>query len=117
MNDRDEQSVGGALFQTSSQIGYALGICLSALIVSEVESDKGALLAGLRAGYWYSSATCFIGEWQMPMATPLLSRGGGAGEWALGLRLSCLVIPVVLVGMRGVGLAKDVRNDKRGDDV
>lgn len=58
----DEQSVGGALFQTSAQVGAALGICLSALVASQVAAMKEDLLTGIRAAFWFDSATCFVGE-------------------------------------------------------
>lgn len=59
----DEQSVGGALFQTSAQVGSALGICLSALVTSQVAAQGGnTLLSGIRAAFWFDAATCFMGE-------------------------------------------------------
>ena len=62
LTNRDEQSVGGALFQTAGQIGGSLGICLSALISSEVTKDAGSLLVGLKGAYWFSAGTAFISE-------------------------------------------------------
>jgi predicted MFS family arabinose efflux permease len=59
---RDEQSVGGALFQTSCQIGSALGNALSSLLLTEVARTKGDLLAGTRASYWFSAGVAFVGE-------------------------------------------------------
>lgn len=59
---RDEQSVGGALFQTSCQIGSALGTALSSLTLSEVYKARNDLLEGLRATYWFSSAVAFMGK-------------------------------------------------------
>lgn len=59
---QDEQSVGGALFQTSGQVGAALGICLSALITSQVAAMKDSLLTGIRAAFYFGAATSFVGK-------------------------------------------------------
>ena len=58
----EEQSVGGALFQTSGQVGGALGFCLSALTISEVGSKRGQLLQGLRAAFYLDMAAALLGE-------------------------------------------------------
>lgn len=58
----EDHSVAGALFQTCGQIGGSLGICLSALISSEITKKQGDLLAGLKSGYWYSASTSFSGK-------------------------------------------------------
>jgi hypothetical protein len=59
---RDEQSVGGALFQTSGQVGAALGICLTSLIASQVGEQKGSVLAGVRASFWFGAGSGLIGR-------------------------------------------------------
>lgn len=51
----NEQSIAGALFQTSVQIGQALGVCCTTLIVSEVQKQDG-LLQGLRTAFTFCSA-------------------------------------------------------------
>lgn len=60
--EQDEQSVAGALFQTSFQIGGALGISLSSLIVTERAKVTGSLLSALRGGFWFNAALAWIGE-------------------------------------------------------
>jgi hypothetical protein len=61
-NISEDHSVAGALFQTCGQIGGSLGICLSALISSEITKKQGDLLAGSKSGYWYSASTSFFGK-------------------------------------------------------
>lgn len=61
--NRDEQSVGGALFQTSGQVGAALGICLTSLIATQIGEQKGSVLAGVRAAFWFGSGAAGIGEY------------------------------------------------------
>ncbi|KAI9638984.1 major facilitator superfamily domain-containing protein [Dioszegia hungarica] len=76
--DQNELSVGGALFQTSGQVGGALGICLSSLISSEIAEQAGSVLAGVRAAFYFSAACGFA------------------------------VSVIALLGFRNVKLAKDV---------
>ncbi|CAD6589695.1 MAG: hypothetical protein TREMPRED_005476 [Tremellales sp. Tagirdzhanova-0007] len=74
----DEQSVGGALFQTGNQIGAALGICIASLVSSQRTAATHDLLTGLRSAYWMLAAFA----WTVPL--------------------------IVIVGFRRVRLAKDV---------
>lgn len=67
---RTEQSVGGALFQTSGQVGAALGICLSSLIASQIGQKQGNVLSGVRAAFWFGAGAGLIGK-------SLRSRVGG----------------------------------------
>lgn len=78
MSGDDEQSVAGALFQTSVQIGQALGTCVTSLIVSEVQTNTGDLLQGIRAAFYFCSAF----------------------PWAIAI--------FAFFGLRKIGLAKDV---------
>lgn len=78
MSHDDEQSVAGALFQTSVQIGQALGTCVTSLIVSEVHANTGDLLQGVRAAFYFCSAF----------------------PWA--------IATFAVFGLRKIGLAKDV---------
>ena len=59
---RNEQSVGGAVFQTSAQIGGALGICLASLISTQRANVPGDLLRGLRDASWMVAAFAWLGE-------------------------------------------------------
>jgi uncharacterized protein YidB (DUF937 family) len=63
MTCRDEQSVGGALLQTSAQVGGAIGICLSSLVSTQREKATGSLLTGLRDASWMNAAWSWIGEY------------------------------------------------------
>lgn len=78
MSRDDEQSVAGALFQTSVQIGQALGTCVTSLIVSEVHKNSGDLLQGIRAAFYFCAAF----------------------PWAIAI--------FAVFGLRKIGLAKDV---------
>jgi hypothetical protein len=54
-------SVATAIFQTSSKIGYALGLAIGTLILENIESKalrggaspRDALARGLSAGFWF----------------------------------------------------------------
>jgi hypothetical protein len=54
-------SVATAIFQTSSKIGYALGLAIGTLILENIESKalksgaspREALAQGLSAGFWF----------------------------------------------------------------
>lgn len=59
---QDEQSVGGALFQTSYTVGAALGNNLSSLVIERVGIDRGNLLQGLRAASGLNTAAAWISE-------------------------------------------------------
>lgn len=78
MSHDDEQSVAGALFQTSVQIGQALGTCVSSLIVSELGAKTGDLLYGIRIAFYFCSAF----------------------PWAIAI--------FAIVGLRNIGLARHV---------
>ena len=58
----DEQSVGGALFQTSYTVGFALGNNLSSLLIQRLGNDSGNLLHGLRASSGLNAACAWISE-------------------------------------------------------
>jgi predicted MFS family arabinose efflux permease len=58
----DEQSVGGALFQTSYTVGFALGNNLSSLLIQRLGNDSGNLLQGLRASSGLNAACAWISE-------------------------------------------------------
>jgi hypothetical protein len=66
-------SVATAIFQTSSKIGYALGLAIATLILENIESKslregaspKEALAQGLSAGFWFCGgcvAACELTE-------------------------------------------------------
>ncbi|TXT04777.1 hypothetical protein VHUM_04045 [Vanrija humicola] len=55
----NEQSVGGALFQTASQIAAAIGICVSSLVTNEVAARTGHYYTGLRTSFFLCSAFAF----------------------------------------------------------
>ncbi|KLT43451.1 major facilitator superfamily MFS-1 [Cutaneotrichosporon oleaginosum] len=55
-----EQSVGGALFQTATQIASALGICISSLVVSNVAEQKGSFLTGIQHAFGMCTAWAWI---------------------------------------------------------
>ncbi|GFZ44917.1 hypothetical protein JCM24511_02643 [Saitozyma sp. JCM 24511] len=74
----DEQSVGGAIFQTFGQLAISLGICLSSLVSTLVRDSTGDLVKGLRDAAW------------------------------LGAGLAWIVPVIVFVGLRKVGRAQDV---------
>lgn len=57
--DDDEQSVGGALFQTSIQISSALGICISSLVTASV-THKSGYLVGLRAAFGLCTGMAWV---------------------------------------------------------
>lgn len=59
---QDEQSVGGALFQTSYTVGFALGNNLSSLLIQRLGNDSGDLLHGLRAASGLNTACAWISE-------------------------------------------------------
>ncbi|ORY22692.1 major facilitator superfamily-domain-containing protein [Naematelia encephala] len=75
--DDTEQAVGGALFQTSVQIGGSLGTCLASLISTQRTEATGSLLNGLRTAGYMNAAWA----WVVPF--------------------------IVFVSIRKVGLAKD----------
>jgi hypothetical protein len=58
----DEQSVGGALFQTSYTVGFALASNLSSLIIQKLGNDTGDLLHGLRAASGLNTACAWMSE-------------------------------------------------------
>lgn len=58
--EQDEQSVGGALFQTSYTVGAALGNNLSSLVIERVGIDSSNLLQGLRAASGLNTAAAWI---------------------------------------------------------
>ncbi|KAL7424622.1 hypothetical protein Q5752_000306 [Cryptotrichosporon argae] len=80
--DEDEQSVGGALFQTSLQIALALGTCVAALVSDTVQAKTGDVLTGFRHAFGQNTAWC----------------------WA--------VVVIVGLSCRHMGLAKDVGHGK-----
>lgn len=67
------QALAGAVFNTVTQFGQAMGLALMGVVSGSVThnsryADKnapGALLAGYRAGFWtctgFMALTCFIG--------------------------------------------------------
>ncbi len=61
-NFRDEQSVAGALFQTSVQLASAMGICISSLLTNQQTITTGSVLSGLRATFWMNCAWAWLGE-------------------------------------------------------
>ncbi|WOO80487.1 Efflux pump terJ [Vanrija pseudolonga] len=56
----NEQSVGGALFQTATQIAAAIGICVSSLVTNDVATRKGDYYTGLRTSFFMCSAFAFV---------------------------------------------------------
>lgn len=78
----DEQSVGGALFQTAIQIFSALGICISSLVTASVHNSSGNFLLGLRAAFGLCAGMAWI------------------------------VMLITAVFLRKMGLAKDVGNGR-----
>ncbi|BEJ10858.1 hypothetical protein CspHIS471_0102800 [Cutaneotrichosporon sp. HIS471] len=79
----DEQSVGGALFQTATQIASALGICISSLVVSNIAEQKNSFLAGLQNAFGMCTAFAWI-----------------------------VVVIATCTNLRKMGLAKDVGNGR-----
>ena len=59
---QDEQSVGGALFQTSYTVGFALGNNLSSLLIERLGNSTGDLLHGLRASSGLNTACAWISQ-------------------------------------------------------
>lgn len=74
-----EQSVAGALFQTMTQIGSAIGLAITTIVYSTVEIQharamgsmansgdpdfpKEAFLQGLRAAFYAAAGMAFAGE-------------------------------------------------------
>lgn len=104
---RDEQSVGGAIFQTSIQIGASLGTCLASLISTTRAEATGDLLRGLKDGFWILTAFAWLGKF-------LSTRDH---------KLRCVsdtvsvVLIVVFIGLRKVGLARDVRGPRGGKEA
>jgi hypothetical protein len=88
----DEQSVGGALFQTSYTVGFALASNLSSLIIQKLGNDTGDLLHGLRAASGLNTACAWMSE-----SFPLSSE----------MSLLTLVPVVAMIGLRGLGVASD----------
>jgi hypothetical protein len=58
---RDEQSVGGAIFQTSIQIGASIGTCLASLVSTTRADTTGDLARGLKDGFWMLTAFAWLG--------------------------------------------------------
>ncbi|GMK59847.1 hypothetical protein CspeluHIS016_0900640 [Cutaneotrichosporon spelunceum] len=79
----DEQSVGGALFQTATQIASALGICMSSLVVSNVAAQKDSFLTGLQNAFGMCTAFAWI-----------------------------VIVIATCTSLRKMGLAKDVGNGR-----
>lgn len=67
---QDEQSVGGALFQTSYTVGSALGNNLSSLVIEKVGINRGDLLHGLRAASALNTAAAWISTSPLPFLSP-----------------------------------------------
>ncbi|ODN84846.1 hypothetical protein L202_00704 [Cryptococcus amylolentus CBS 6039] len=57
--DEDEQSLAGALFQTSLQIASTVGITVASLTQSEI-AEKHGLLKGLQDSFWLMSGFCWL---------------------------------------------------------
>ena len=68
----DEQSVMGALQQTTIQVAWAFGVCIASLVVqvrgggatpvSTQGEPQGDLLTGLRDAFWMTGALAFASE-------------------------------------------------------
>ncbi|WVR04973.1 hypothetical protein IAU60_001985 [Kwoniella sp. DSM 27419] len=76
----EEQSLAGALFQTSLQIASTVGVCVSSLIQTLVAQQTGSLHRGLQDAFWAMAAF----------------------SWASAI--------IAAITLRKVGLAKDVGN-------
>lgn len=81
----DEQSVAGALFQTSTQIASALGVCMSSLVANDVYKRSGDYYTGLRHAFgmttaWAWSVVILAGIflWNMGLAKHVGHGRGGA---------------------------------------
>jgi hypothetical protein len=72
----DEQSVAGALFQTSTQIASALGICLSSLVQHDVAERTGDYYTGLRHAFGMTTAWA----WAVVIIAGVLLRGMGLAK-------------------------------------
>lgn len=62
LTSRDEQSVGGAVFQTSIQIGASIGTCLASLVSTTRAETTGDLARGLKDGFWMLTAFSWLGR-------------------------------------------------------
>jgi hypothetical protein len=88
-----EQSVAGALFQTMTQIGAAIGLAITTIVYSTVQSQaarrmgssahaeedgfpKEAFLEGLRAAFYAAAAMGFVCEcWRLASGLGWAQRG------------------------------------------
>ncbi|ODN85062.1 hypothetical protein, variant [Cryptococcus amylolentus CBS 6039] len=57
--EEDEQSLAGALFQTSLQIASTVGITVASLTQSEI-AEKHGLLKGVQDSFWLMSGFCWL---------------------------------------------------------
>lgn len=75
--DDDEQSVMGALLQTTIQVGQAIGLCVASLIEQNVSQSSGSILQGLRTSFFATMALSWI---TIPLALIFLGKMGFAQE-------------------------------------
>lgn len=81
LKDRDEQSVGGAIFQTSIQIGASIGTCLASLVSTTRAETTGDLARGLKDGFWMLAAFAWLGRSIHQFARDRVLTGSTGGYW------------------------------------
>lgn len=58
--DKEDHSVGGALFSTAYTIGSSLGIAMSSLIIQGRTSSGATLLEALRTAFWFNAGLAWL---------------------------------------------------------
>lgn len=94
----DEQSVGGALFQTSYVLGGAFGTSISSLIIEQQRAKSDDLLSALRTSCFFSAGMGFIGE---------LSKLCWADQ---------VVVPISWLALRSIGRPGQAKNADEDED-
>ena len=91
---RDEQSLLGALFQTVLQLSATIGICVCSLVQTVITRHSGDLRQALEDAFWVMAGFAWF-------CTSLWIHDDSNAHAGT----ACLLI---ILGLRKVGLAKDV---------
>lgn len=78
--EEDEQSVGGALFQTAQQLTISISICLSSLTSTEVQKHTGSLYKGVRAAGFLNGSVGMLAPVICVLALRHIGIGRDVGE-------------------------------------
>jgi hypothetical protein len=107
----EEQSLTGGHFQTFTQVGGALGVCLCTMVFTELAKrftgdsnptsaqvegfDANGFLYGLRGAYWFCCALSCVCEWTKDTVNNL------------GASLTATALILVVATLRGMGYIEE----------